>query len=201
MANNLQTLNNQFEFNFPAGFVSENIEKRYLPYLKSKRKMHSTVQDFLSSTILDISFPSLNIETTSNDQVKHRKKINWKSVGNIYDYFDKEASITIQNVDSNINYFILLNVLSEKYLDVNSPYDENIIVTVVDENRNGLYNIQFRSVIWKKLSGTDFGFNKQTMGENTFTLSFFYNYMDVQWIEDGRDIITGSIFDDPNVVI
>lgn len=192
MSNNLQTINNQFEFNFPIDFVSDEIENRYMSYLKSKRKMHSTVREFLNSTILDISFPGLSIETISNEQVMHRKKIKWKSVGNIYDYLDKEITLTINNVDSNINYFILLNILSEKYLDETVNYDENLVVTVIDENRNGLYQIQFRNVIWKNLSNNTFAFNKQTMGDNTFTLTFTYNYLDVQWILDGKDIITSN---------
>lgn len=193
MSNNLQTINNQFEFNFPIDFVSDEIEKRYKPYLKAKRKIHSTVRDYLNSTILDISFPGITFNTISNEQVLHRKKIKWKAVDNIYDLYEKTATLTVQNVDSNINFFILQDILTDKYLDIDKTYDENINLTVVDENRNALFQIQFRSVIWTNISGTSFGFNKQQMGSNTFTIEFTYNYIDIEWVNDHSDIIVGNI--------
>lgn len=193
MANNLPTINNQFEFNFPIDFVPDEIEKKYKPYLKAKRKIHSTVRDYLNSTILDISFPSVTFNTVSNEQILHRKRVKWKAVDNIYDLAEKQVTLTISNVDSNINYFILLDILSDKYLDPNKPNDENINLTIVDENRNAIFQIQFRSVMWTSISNTSFGFNKQEMGSNTFTIEFTYNYYDIEWVNDHSDIIVGNI--------
>lgn len=193
MANNLSTINNQFEFNFPLTFVPESVEKRYLGYLKAKRKMHSSVLDFLNSTILNLSFPSITFNTVNNPQIKHRKNISWKAVDNINDLFEKTITVTVRDVDAHINYFILLDCLSYKYLDTDTTYDENVIVTIVNENRNALYQIQFRDVIWLGMSDISLAYNVVDMGTDTFTLQFTYNYIDIVWVAEDTDIIQSAI--------
>lgn len=193
MSNNLITINNQFLFNFPTDFVPEEIEKRYMGYIKSKRKLHLSVLDYLNSTVLDISFPSITFNQVTNKQNLHRKQIGWKAVDNINDLFDDSVTITIQDVNSKVNYMIFLDVLSNKYLNSDAPYDENILVTIVDENRNALYQIQFREVIWMSQDGTRLGFNNQSMGSDTFTISFTYNFLDIRWLYDGSHFIDDNI--------
>lgn len=194
MSNNLLTINNQFEFNFPVDFVKPEIEQRYLSYIKSKRKLHSSIREFLNSTVLSISFPSLTFNTVSNEQILHRKKIKWKAVDNVYDLFSNSITVTFNDVDSHINYFILMDILTTKYLDTDKAYDENIMITIVDENRNALYHIQFRDVIWTNLSDITLGYNEQSMGAPSFTAEFTYNFIDIKWVDSDTDIISENIY-------
>jgi len=191
---NLITLNNQFHYNLPPGFVPAEHEERYMKLLRSKRKLYSSVLDYLNSTIVSVTFPGLNFPLVSNPQKLHTKKILWKTVGNIFDLFDKEITVTFNNVDSNINYMIMLDILVSHYLNTDRSYDEPMIVTVLDEFRNAIYHIRYRDVMWTGLSNNTFAFNEQTLQSKTFTATFQYNFLDFEYTADKVDIISGESY-------
>ena len=192
--NNLITLNNQFHFSMPLDFIPTGTDERYMKLLGAKRKLHSSVLDYLNSTIQSVSFPSINFPVVNNPQKLHTKTIKWKTVGNIYDLFDDTITVTFLNVESNINYVIMMDILMNHYLNTDRPYDDSLIITILDENRKALYHIQFRDVIWTGMSDNTFGFNDQTMQNKTFTASFTYNFIDFEYIADKTDIITGNTY-------
>jgi hypothetical protein len=187
---NLTTLNNQFHFNLPLDFIPAKYEERYMKLLGDKRKIYASVLDYLNSTIQGITFPGIAFPTVSNPQILMRKQIKWKTVGNIYDLFDKTITVTFLNVDSNVNYIIFMDILMNHYLNVEKPYDAPLIITVIDQNRNALYHIQFRDVIWTGVSPTEFAFNDQTVQTKNFTLTFEYNFIDFEYVADKIDIIS-----------
>lgn len=191
---NLTSLSNQFHFNLPLDFIPNNYEERYMKLLGDKRKLYSTVLDYLNSTIQSVSYPAINFPLVSNPQNLHRKKINWKTVGNIYDLFEDTITVTLLNVDSNLNYIIMQDILMNHYLNVNKPYDASLIITVIDQNRNALYHFQFRDVIWTGISGNDFGFNDNTVQTKNFTMTFAYNFIDYEYVADKIDIISGNSY-------
>jgi len=189
---NLTTLNNQFEFTLSPSFIPERLEKRYLGLLGSKRKLYRSVIDYINSSILTITMPSFTMDVAANPQVTRRKEIQYKAVGNVYDMFDKSVTITFKNVDSNLNYLMILDILTNHYLNTKRVYDDNIVVTVVDENRSALYHIQFREVIFTGLSDNTFAYNDAVIGSKTFTMTFTYNFLDVEFVKDKVDIISGN---------
>lgn len=191
---NLTTLNNQFSFSLPLDFIPASREERYMEMLGAKRKLHNSVLDYINSSIQSISFPSINFPVVNNPQILKRKEIKWKTVGNIYDLFDDTITVTFLNVDSNINYVIMLDILMKHYLNVDKPYDDSLIITVLDENRKALYHIQFRDVIWTGLSDNTFAFNDQTIQTKNFTATFTYNFIDFEYVADKVDIITNNSY-------
>lgn len=195
---NLNSINNQFHINLPPDFVPENIEERYYKFLKGKRKIYASVLDYLNSTAKTITFPELNFPTVSNEQNIKRKKIAWKTVGNVYDMYNKELTITFNDVDSKMNYFIMHDILTNHYLNTDNPYDQNIIVTVIDENRNALYHIQYRSVIFTGIGGNTFSFGEQIIENKTFDISFICNYIDIKWVLGNEDIISDNTYNKIN---
>lgn len=190
--NNLVTLSNQFHFNLPSDFVPEELEERYLDLLGAKRMLYPRVIDFINSTIQTCSFPSINFPVVSNPQNLRRKMIKWKTVGSIYDLFDDTVTVTFLNVDSNLNFLMLLDILTNHYVNVDKAYDQPIIITFVDENKNALYHVQFRDVIWTGLSDNTFAFNDQTISTKTFTATFTYNFIDFQYVKDKVDLISNN---------
>ena len=189
---NLSTINNQFHFNLPIDFVPKSEEEQYLKLIKGMRKPYTSVVDYLNSTIQSISFPSITFPTVNNEQNKQRKKIKWKTVSNIFDLFEQSVTITFLDVDSHLNYMILLDVLCNHYLNAEQPYDQSILVTLINENRRPLYNIQYRSLLWTDLDGNTFGYNDQAIQSKTFTASFTFNYLDLEFVLDKKDILTNE---------
>lgn len=195
---NLTTLNNQFHFNLPADFIPTKLEERYMKLLGAKRKLYNSTIDYLNSTILSVSYPGIKFPLVSNPQITKRKKLTWKTVGNIYDLFDDTITVTFMNVDSNINYMIFQDLLINHYLNTDLSYDQSIVMTVIDENRNALFHVQFRAVIWTGIGDNLFAFNDQTVQNKTFTLTFAYNYIDIEYVADQIDVITNNNYN-PNI--
>lgn len=191
---NLTTVNNQFHFSLPLDFIPESREERYMDLLKAKRKLAPSVIDYINSTIQTVSFPSINFPVVNNPQILKRKQIKWKTVGNIYDLFDDTITVTFLNVDSNINYIIMLDVLMNHYLNVDKPYDSSIVVTMLDQNRQALYHIQFRDVIWTGMSDNTFAFNDSAVQNKNFTATFTYNFIDFEYVANKVDIITDNTY-------
>lgn len=188
---NLNTVNNQFEFSLPADFVPQVVEDRFMPVLKAYRKVYNSVIDYINSTILDISFPGMTFPTVTQT-MKRGKETYWKGDQNIYDLFEKKGTITFNSVDSNFNHMIILNCLMEGYLNVNKTYDSPLIMTIVDENRKALFHVKYKSLIFTNIDGTKYGYNDQTIQNKNFTIGFVYNYMDIEFLSDKTDIITGD---------
>ena len=189
----LSTINNQFIYNFPLDFVPAELEELYMPLLKNQRKPFGSVLDYLNSTIQDITFPGITYPT-AKQIIKRGKEILWKGDQNIYDLFDKTGTITLLNVDSNLNYMIILHCLNHHYLNVNNTYDQNLIMTMVDQNRKALYFFQYRSLIFTTLDGNKFAYNDQQIQTKTFTVSFVSNYFDMEYIGNKFECIMNEDF-------
>jgi hypothetical protein len=190
---NLSTINNTFMFNLPLDFMPDGYEERYMKLLKNQRKPFNSVLDYLNSTIQDISLPSITFPTVKQI-MKRGKETLWKGDQNIYDLFDKTGTITFSNVDSNINYFIIMDCLMHHYLNTARTYDSNLVLTLVDENRKALYFMQYRSLIFTGQDGNKLAYNDQQIQTKTFTINFTYNYFDMEYISDKIDVIMNDSY-------
>lgn len=188
MSFNLSSPNNMFVYNLPLDFVPDYLEERYMPLLKNMKKPFLTSLDYLNSTILDISWPSITLPTVTQIN-KYGKETFWKGAQNIYDTFDKTGTITFSNVDGNLNYMMIMECLINGYLNTKKPYDSNLVLTLVDQNRKAIFFAQYRSVIFTYQDGNKFGYNDQTIQNKTFTVNFVFNYMDLEYIHDKIDTI------------
>lgn len=184
----LPTLNNQFLFDLPDAFVDPELEIRYMKLLKEQRRPFKSVIDYLNSTILDISFPSLTLPTTEQ-KTKFGMKIVWKGNEPIYNLFDKKGTITFMSVDSNLNYLILMNCLTSNYLNTSLVHDPNLVKVMVDQNRKALFFMQYRGVVFTNQEGNKFAYNDQQVSSKTFTIDFTYNFLDFEFVFDRWDII------------
>ena len=77
---------------------------------------------------------------------------------------------------------IMHDILTNHYLNTDEAYDQNILITAVDQNRDAIYHISFRDVIWTGLSDNTFAYNDQTVQNKTFTATFVYNFIDFMYI-------------------
>lgn len=195
---NLSTVNNQFVYNLPLDFVPEYFEERYMKMLKNMRKPFLSALDYLNSTILDISWPSLTLPTVTQTN-KFGKETQWKGNQNIYDLFDKTGTITFNNVDSNLNYIMIMECLINNYLNTKKTYDSNLVLTMVDQNRKALYFAQYRSVIFTYQDGNKFAYNDQQISTKTFTINFTFNYFDIEFLYDKIDIIMNDKYTGHNL--
>lgn len=173
----LPTQSNQFLFSLPVDFISDKIEKRWMPLLKKNRLYYSSVLDFLNSTIRSITFPSMSFDS-SKQNIK-RKIVYWKPVVNIYDTITRDTDITFQAVDSNINHLIILDAITDSYLNTKKNYVEPLTMYILDKYRDIIAHVHFRSVNIRSLSEIFYSFSDISLEDKTFTMQITYNYLDV----------------------
>lgn len=183
---------NQFIFNLPIDFIEPYLYDQFQKLMDKNFVPYDSVVEYLSSTIKEIVFPSSSYE--NKEQVLRRGKVvAWKDSKSVFDTFTNEIDITFRSVDSYINYFMLLQILVEFYLNNKKEQIPMFNIQILDKDGSLIYTIIFDEVLLKSIGELRLGYQMYDIGEKTFTITFRYNFLDIRWEIDGDK----SIFDIP----
>ena len=191
----LNSQQNNFLFNFPADFISIEVEERLKKYMDKHWIPYIDPISYLSSTIKEIVFPNVTYE--GSEQV-HRfgKKIEYKPAGNIHDTYNSTLDITLRSVDSNSNYFMFHQIFAEYYNNTRKYYLPWLNLYILDKDGDFLYSVNFRSPLLKSLSETRLTYQNTDSNEQTFSITFKFNFIDIYWdLEDDPEAVNKRIFD------
>ncbi|MCK9416011.1 hypothetical protein M0Q97_05060 [Candidatus Dojkabacteria bacterium] len=182
----------QFIFNLPIDFIEPYLYDQFQKLMDKNFVPYDSVVEYLSSTIKEIVFPSSSYE--NREQVlKRGKVVAWKDSKSVFDTFTNEIDITFRSVDSYINYFMLLQILVEFYLNNKKEQIPMFNIQILDKDGSLIYTIIFDEVLLKSIGELRLGYQMYDIGEKTFTITFRYNFLDIRWEIDGDK----SIFDIP----
>ena len=190
----LSSQNNQFLFQFPSDFIAPEIDERFKKYMEKNWIPYTDPMSYINSTIKEIVFPSITYE--GSEQI-HRsgKKIEYKPAGSIYDTYNKTLDITLRSVDSHSNYFMMQQIFAEYYNNTRKYYLPWIQVYILDKDGDYLYSVVFRAPLLKSLSEVRLMYQSMDVTEQTFTMTFAYNFIDVYWeLSDNPDAKKDNIF-------
>jgi len=176
----LSSASNQFLFNFPTDFISTEVEDRLKRYMEKNWIPYSDPMSYINSTIKEIVFPSISYEG-SEQILKYGKKFEHKPATNIYDTYNSTLDITLRSVDSHTNYFMLQQIFAEYYNNTRKYYLPWLNLIMLDKDGDFLYSTIFRSALLKSLSEVRMSYQSIDVSEQTFTVTFKYNFMDVLW--------------------
>ena len=191
----LGSQNNQFKFNFPRDFVSEEVNEKLILFMEKNFIPYDQPIDYLNSTIKEIVFPSIQIDGSLQTH-KFSKQIEYKPTQNIHDLNAQELDITFRSVDSHANYFMLRQILTEYYNNTRKYYTPELSLDILDKDGDILYVVRFRSVLWKSESELRLAYQVQDITEQTFSLTFRFLFIDIDWMLDtSKQIQEKSISD------
>lgn len=176
----ISSQNNQFLFNFPSDFISKEVEDRLKNYMEKNWIPYQDPISYINSTIKEIVFPSISYEGSEQTH-KFGKKIEYKPATNIYDTYTNTLDITLRSVDSHANYFMLQQIFADYYNNTRKYYLEDMQLFILDKDGDFLYSVVFRSSLLKSLSEVRLSYQSMDVSEQTFTITFKYNFMDVLW--------------------
>lgn len=190
----LSSTSNQFLFNFPTDFIATEVDDRLKRYMDKNWIPYIDTMAYLNSTIKEIVFPSISYE--GSEQIyRFGKKIEYKPATNIYDTYTNTLDITLRSVDSQANYFMLQQIFAEYYNNTRKYYLPWLNLYILDKDGDFLYSVVFRSVILKSLSEVRLMYQSMDVSEQTFTITFKYNFMDVYWeLSDNPEYKKDNIF-------
>jgi len=179
----LNSTNNKFIFNFPVDFIAPHIyenlstlmEKNFIPY--------ETVLEYLNSTIKEVVFPSVSFDNVEQT-IKRGKVVAYKPATNVMDAFSNEIDLTMGSVDSGMNYFIMIQVLIEFFLNNSKPTVSDFSIDILDIHGDKIYTVLFKDVLLKNIGENRMGYQMFDMSEKTFTITFRYNFIDILYTFD-----------------
>lgn len=185
----LSSQGNQFVFNLPSDFIPQKLIERYKVILEKNHIQYENVIDYLNSTIQSVTLPGISFDLVKQVYPRGKERF-YKPAINVQDIItNRELNIDFRSVDSHLNYFIIYDIVNKHYLDVDNLYLNPFMLTCVDIHRDAIYRIFFREIILKSLSDMTFNYSKFNMSESTFTLTFNYNFYDIEFVLDNGKIL------------
>ena len=186
----LSSQSSQFVFNLPLSFLQPEIIESYSKILDKNWVQYDNIIDYLNSTIKSVNFPGLSFD--GPEQILMRAK-------NVQDIVsNSELQVIFRSVDSDLNYWLLFDILNKHYLDVVNQYLNPFTITCVDIHRDALYVIKFYEIILKSLSDNNFSYSNQKITSKEFTLTFKFNFYDIEFLLDKSKVLETTNI--PNII-
>jgi hypothetical protein len=172
----------QFIFNLPQAFLKPEIIDTYTPILEKNWVQYENVIDYLNSTIKGVNFPGISFELVKRIEVRGKERM-LKPAKNIQDIpTTHDLTVTFRSVDSDLNYWLMFDIISKHYLDVDNAFLEPFTITCVDIHRDAIYVIRFYEIILKSLSENTFNYSQQKVNAKEFTITFHFNFYDIEFL-------------------
>jgi hypothetical protein len=90
---------------------------------------------------------------------------------------------------------MMQQIFNEYYNNTRKYSLTNINLFILDKDGDFLYSIVFRTALLKSLSEVRFMYQSMDVSEQTFTVTFKFNFMDVYWdLTDNPDYKEDNIF-------
>jgi hypothetical protein len=179
----------QFIFNLPSDFLPNEIIRTYTPILEKNWVQYENVIDYLNSTIKSVNFPGLSFDMPKQILVRGKER-NFKPAKNLQDIITtRELTVTFRSVDSDLNYWLMFDILTKHYLDVEHQWLNPFTITCVDIHRDGIYRIKFEEIILKSLQDNTFNYSSQKVSSKDFTISFSFNFYDIEFLLEQKKVL------------
>lgn len=178
----LSSQSSQFIFNLPSDFLPPEIVNTYQPILEKNWVQYENVIDYINSTIKSVNFPGLNFEMPQQILVRGKQR-NFKPSKNVQDIITtRDLTVTFRSVDSDLNYWLMFDIINKHYLDVENAFVNPFTITCVDIHRDAIYVIKFYEIIIKSLQDNNFNYSQQKVNAKDFTMTFNFNFYDIEFL-------------------
>ena len=179
----ISSQSSQFIFNLPESFIPNEVIETYKPILEKNWVQYENVIHYLNSTIKSVNFPGITFDLPK--QILMRGKVrDFKPARNVQDIItNRELSVTFRSVDSDLNYWLLFDIINKHYLDVENQFLDPFTITVVDVHRDAIYIIKFYEIILKTISENNFNYSSQKINSaKDFTITFNFNFYEIEFV-------------------
>ena len=188
----------QFIFNLPSDFLPAETINSYAPILEKNWIQYEDVIAYLNSTIKSVNFPGIGFDMPKQITMRGKER-QFKPAKNIQDITTThDLTVTFRSVDSDLNYWLMFDIISKHYLDVENSFVNPFTITCVDIHRDAIYLIRFYELILKSLSDNTFNYSLQKVQSKDFTISFHFNFYDIEFLLNKSKVI--ELGDIPSII-
>jgi hypothetical protein len=185
----LSSQGSQFIFNLPSDFIKQEVINTYTPILEKNWVQYENVIDYINSTIKSVNFPGIGFDMPKQINMRGKER-QFKPAKNVQDITTThELTVTFRSVDSDLNYWLMFDILNKHYLDVDNSWVNPFTITCVDIHRDAIYVIRFYEIILKGLSENTFNYSQQKVNAKEFTMTFHFNFYDIEFLLDKSKVL------------
>ena len=185
----LSSQGSQFIFNLPSDFIKQEVINTYTPILEKNWVQYENVIDYINSTIKAVNFPGISFDMPKQINMRGKER-QFKPAKNVQDITSThDLTVTFRSVDSDLNYWLVFDILTKHYLDVENAFVNPFTITCVDIHRDAIYVIRFYEIILKGLSENTFNYSQQKVNAKEFTLNFHFNFYDIEFLLDKSKVL------------
>ena len=178
----LSSQGSQFIFNLPSDFIKQEIINTYTPILEKNWVQYENVIDYVNSTIKSVNFPGVGIDMPKQTNMRGKER-QFKPAKNVQDITSThDLTVTFRSVDSDLNYWLMFDIISKHYLDTENSWVNPFTITCVDIHRDAIYVIRFYEIVLKSLSDNTFNYSQQKVNPKDFTIGFHFNFYDIEFL-------------------
>lgn len=161
----------------------------YTPILEKNWIQYDNIIDYLNSTIKSVNYPGISFDMPSQIRMRGKQR-NFKPSTNVQDIVTtRELQVTFRSVDSDLNYWMLHDIIYKHYLDTDNQFLHPFTLTCLDIHRDAIYIVKFYEIILKSLSDNNFNYSQQKVNSKEFTLTFNFNFYDVEFLLDKSKVL------------
>ena len=188
----------QFIFNLPSDFLPPETIDSYSPILEKNWIQYEDVIAYLNSTIKSVNFPGIGFDMPKQITMRGKER-QFKPAKNIQDITTThDLTVTFRSVDSDLNYWLMFDIISKHYLDVENSFVSPFTITCVDIHRDAIYVIRFYEIILKGLSENTFNYSLQKVTSKDFTITFHFNFYDIEFLLNKSKVL--ELGDLPSII-
>ncbi len=161
-------------FSFGTGFYKDSVISKFTPYIKRNAIPYDTLDNFMSSTIQSVTFPTLSMQPVSQTRAKGLgKQQDFKNSQNVDDLFERGITVTFKSLEGYINYFIFMENMLE-YLNFQNKelYLPDMHIRFLDQSGYITTSVKFTGVYFKSLSEINLSYSDAEASFRTFSASF-----------------------------
>jgi hypothetical protein len=185
----LSSQSSQFIFNLPNDFLKPETINTYQPILEKNWVQYENVIDYLNSTIKQVNFPGISFDMPKQMLMRGKER-QFKPAKNVQDIVTmRDLTVTFRSVDADLNYWLMFDVLTKHYLDVENAFVNPFTITCVDIHRDAIYVIKFYEIILKGLGDNTFNYSQQKIQAKDFTMNFHFNFYDIEFKMDQSKVL------------
>jgi hypothetical protein len=178
----LNSQSSQFIFNLPSDFLPTEIVETYMPILEKNWIQYENVIDYINSTIKSVNFPGIAFDMPKQITMRGKER-QFKPAKNVQDITTThDLTVTFRSVDSDLNYWLMFDIISKHYLDTDNSWVNPFTITCVDIHRDAIYVIRFYEIVLKGLSDNTFNYSQQKVNAKDFTINFHFNFYDIEFL-------------------
>ena len=136
-----------------------------------------------------VNFPGISFE--NNKQILMRgKERQFKPAKSVQDIATThDLTVTFRSVDSDLNYWLMFDLITKHYLDTENSFVKPFTITCVDIHRDAIYTIRFYEIIVKSLQDNTFNYSQQKVQSKDFTMTFHFNFYDIEFLLNKTKIL------------